>query len=197
MSDLLNQSPPWVRSVFEHTWAPMQAMASQIRPFPQSIWDWLLKSDGGYVAICAEDSRYEPGPVIVRHRRVQNVAYVSIEDLAQDNDRPLHVIGHLLDHYLGCDGDADGPWLSEGGGATFKWQEAGERLPRMFTLGYGVDEIARTEVREYFAQSLAFYCRNRERLNVADPQICKWFRSTLWNEAFWRDDAKRDMGNEG
>lgn len=195
--DLLSQSPPWVRSVFEHTWAPMEAMANQIRPFPQSVWDWLLRWDGGYVAICTGDSRYEPDPAIVRHRRVRNVAYVSIEDLAQGNDRPLHVIGHLLDHYLGCVGDADGPWLSEGGGVTPPWREAGDRLPRLFALGYGVDEIARTNVREYFAQSLALYCRNRERLNVADPQICKWFRSTLWNEAFWRDDGKRHRGKEG
>jgi hypothetical protein len=175
----------------------MEAMASQIHPLPKTTWDWLLSWDGGYVAICAEDSRYEPGPAIIRHRRVQNVAYVSIEDLAEDNGQPLHVIGHLLDHYLGCGGDADGPWLSDGGGTTPRWQDAGERLPRLFALGYGVDEIARTNVREYFAESLAFYCRHRERLNMTDPQICKWFRSTVWNEAFWRDDETRHKGNEG
>ena len=65
------------------------------------------------------------------------------------------------------------------------WKEAGARLPGLFALGYGVDEVAQSSIREYFAQSLAFYCQDRRRLNVADPQIHKWFRSTLWDEAFW------------
>jgi hypothetical protein len=109
-----------------------------------------------------------------------------VEDLAADNEVPLHVIGHLIDHYLGCAGEPDSQWLTEGGGVLVHWREAGARLQHLFALGYGVDEVARSSVREYFAQSLALYCLDRQRLNVADPQICKWFRSTLWNEAFWR-----------
>jgi hypothetical protein len=110
---------------------------------------------------------------------VENVAYVSVKDLARGNEQPLHVVGHLIDHYLGCDGDLEGSWLSGGGGVTPSWQQAGERLMRLFSLGYGIDEVARSSVRDYFAQSLAIYCQDRQRLNVADPQICKWFRSTL------------------
>jgi hypothetical protein len=66
-----------------------------------------------------------------------------------------------------------------------RWREAGARLQRLFALGYGVDKVTRSNIRDYFAQSLALYCLDRQRLNVADPQICKWFRSTLWNQAFW------------
>jgi hypothetical protein len=95
------------------------------------------------------------------------------------------VLGHLIDHYLGCGGAADGHWLSEGGGVTPAWQAAGARLPALFALGYGLDEVAQSNARDYFAQSLALYCRDRQRLNVADPQIDKWFRNTLWNDAFW------------
>jgi hypothetical protein len=194
--DLLNQSPPWVRGVFDHSWAPMQALAQQLHCLPTALWQCLLGWDSGYVAICTGESRYTPGPATIRHQRVKHMAYVSVEDLAEDNHQPLHVIGHLIDHHLGCGGQAGGAWLSDGGGATFRWQEAGERLPRLFALGYGVDEIARTNVRDYFAQSLALYCRSREHLTVTDPQICKWFRSTLWDEAFWRDYGTRDKGNE-
>jgi hypothetical protein len=56
----------------------------------------------------------------------------------------------------------------------------------MFALGYGVDEAARSNVGDYLAQSLAIFCRDRPSLNVADPLIYKWFRSTLWNRAFWQ-----------
>ena len=76
-------------------------------------------------------------------------------------------------------------WLSEGGGVTSSWEQAGKRLQSRFCLGYGIDDEALSSVQDYFAQSLAYYCRDRRRLNVADPQIYKWFRSTLWSDSFW------------
>jgi hypothetical protein len=142
--------------------------------------------DGGFVAVCTGDSYYRPGPVTVRNSLLHNVAFVAIEDLARENERPLHVLGHLIDHYLGCSGKDAGPWLSEGGGVYPLWQQAGSRVSRLFALGYAVDEVAQSSVRDYFAQSLALYCRDRERLNVADPQIDKWLHSTLWTAAFWQ-----------
>lgn len=183
--EVLVQSPPWVRGVFDHSWAPMEALAQQVRCLPGALWDFLLSCDGGFAAISTEDSRYVPGPGILRGRHVRNVAILSVKDLARDNERALHVLGHLVDHYLGCYGDGDGPWLSGGGGVTPGWQEAGARLLRLFDLGYGADEVARSNRRDYFGQSLALYCRDRQGLNVADPQITKWLRSTLWNEATW------------
>jgi hypothetical protein len=188
----LIQSPPWVRSVFDRTWAPMEALAQQIDPLPQHLWRYLLQRSGGFVSIGRGESRYVPGPGSVRHRPVHNVALVSAKDLAERNERPLHVIGHLIDHYLGCGGIPDGPWLSAGKGMTATWQQAGARLLPLFDLGYGVDEVAQADVRDYFAQSLAIYCLDRQRLNVADPQIYKWFRSTLWDEAFWRAQEEEE-----
>jgi hypothetical protein len=186
MPGLLVQAPPWVRGVFDHTWAPMEALAQQLRPLPSALWGYLSDCAGGFAAISTGESRYVPGPAAIGQQQVCNAALLSVEDLARNNERPLHVIGHLVDHYLGCQGTADGPWLSEGGGETLGWQQAGNHLLRLFTLGYGVDEVALSSVRDYFAQSLAIYCRDRQRLNVADPQIHKWLRSTLWNKAFWR-----------
>ncbi|MFC2036481.1 hypothetical protein ACFLYD_00715 [Chloroflexota bacterium] len=186
MPRLLIQAPPWVRGVFDHAWAPMEALARQVSCLPPSLLDFLLTCTGGYVAICAGESRYVAGAAPLRPEQVSNVAFVSVEDLAADNERPLHVIGHLVDHHLGCAGEPNAVWLSEGGGVIPGWHEAGARLLRIFALEYGVDEIAQSNSREYLAQSLAHYCRDRRRLNVADPQICKWFRSTLWNESFWQ-----------
>lgn len=186
MPGLLLQTSPRVRGVFDHAWAPMEALAQQLHHLPFALWNHLLDHAGGFVAISVGESRYVPGPATIGRQQVQNVAFVSVEDLAQDNERPLHIIGHLVDHYLGCGGDPQGSWLSEGGGTTPNWQQAASRLPRLFALGYGVDKVALSNVRDYFAQSLAIYCRDRQRLNVADPQIHKWLHSTLWNEAFWR-----------
>jgi hypothetical protein len=74
-----------------------------------------------------------------------------------------------------------------------EWQLAGERLPRLFSLGYAVDNVAESSVQDYFAQSLALYCRERQHLNTADPQIYKWLRTTLWDKGFWRA-GKRHRG---
>jgi hypothetical protein len=117
-----------------------------------------------------------------------------VEDLARGNERTLYVLGHLVDHHLGCGGDAGGLWLSGGGGTTPVWKEAGARLPRIFALGYAADEVARSNPRDYFAQSLALYCRDRQGLEVADPQITKWLRSTLCAKGFWRA-VRREAGS--
>ena len=188
MPDLLSQSPPWVRGVFDHSWAPMRALARQVNLLPSHIWRKLQAWESGYAAICTGDSEYVPGPASIRHQRLANIAFVSIEDLAVDNERPLHVLGHLIDHQLGCGGDSQGRWLSDGGGASDHWRRAGQRLPELFALGHAVDQVAQSSVRDYFAQSLALFCREPQRLNVADPLIHKWFRSTLWDKALWQDD---------
>ncbi|MFN2167851.1 MAG: hypothetical protein ACK2U9_16525 [Anaerolineae bacterium] len=197
MPRLLVEASPRVRGVFDQPWAPMRVFAQEVSCLPAGLFDYLLDSVGGFVQICVGESRYEPGAAVIGQQTVQNVAYVSVEDLADGNERPLHVLAHLIDHYLGCGGEPDGPWLSEGAGVVPRWLEAGARLPRLFELGADVTwvidrgrltdaTVALTNVQDYFAQSLAYYCRDRRRLNVADPQIWKWLRTNLWNNGFWR-----------
>ena len=184
MPRLLTQAPRWVREVFDHDWAPVEALSAQAHLLPARLWDYMQDCNGGFAVICLGKSHYLPGPAMVRGQSIHNVAFVSVEDLASNNDRPLHVIGHLIDHYLGCGGDPDGPWLTGGRGLTAAWQQASSRLTSLYALGYGVDEVARASVRDYFAQSLAIYCRERQRLSVADPQVCRWLRNTLFDERF-------------
>ena len=186
MPRLLTQAPRWVREAFGHDWAPVEALSAQAHLLPAQLWDYMLSCAGGFAVICLGESYYLPGPTVVRGQSLRNIAFVSVEDLAQGNDRPLHVVGHLIDHYLGSGGDPDGPWLSDGGGATPAWQQAARRLAGLFRLDYGVDEVARSGTRDYFAQSLAIYCRDRQCLSVADPQICRWLRGTLFEERFWQ-----------
>ena len=163
----------------------MDALFDHVRLLPAGLWPYLLGCAGGYLLISPGESAYQPGPAELRGRAVHNVAYISVGDLAAGNERPLHVLGHLLDHYLGCAGDLTGPWLTAGGGCRPRWQQAAGRLPGLYALGYGVDDVARASIDDYLAQSLAIYCRDRRRLNVADPPIEKWLRTTLFDAAFW------------
>ena len=181
-----SQSPSWVRRVFEHAWAPMQALNQQLACLPPALWHFLLQYPGGFAAIVPGESRYAPGLQTVRHQPLQNVAFVSVEDLARESERTLYIFGNLIDHHLGCGGESEGSWLSEGGGTTDNWRDAGARVASLYALGYAVDDKAESSLRGYFAQSLAIYCQDERRLNVADPQIHKWFRTTLWSESFWR-----------
>lgn len=196
LPNVLSQATPWIRGVFDHSWAPMRAMEALIDQLPPRLWSQLLVWESGYVAISASESCYVPGPSRLRHQQVTNVAFVSVEDLALGNERPLHVLGHLIDHHLGCTGELEGLWLSGGGGVSPGWRRAGKQLPDLFALGYAVDAIAQSGVRDYFAQSLALYCLERQRLNVADPLIYKWLRNTLWSDTLWKELPDIGKGNE-
>jgi hypothetical protein len=85
---LLIEAPPWVRGRFDHAWAPMMALAGQIRALPAALWDWLLLWPGGYAVVCTGESRYVPGINQVGPERLENVAFVSVEDLATENEQP-------------------------------------------------------------------------------------------------------------
>jgi hypothetical protein len=164
----------------------MQAFAREVDCLPPQLWPFLLDHDGGWIVIHPGSSRYVVGPVEVAGFDRQNVVFVSVEELARGDEMPLQSVGHLVDHYLGCGGDPDGAWLSAGGGLEPAWREAGERLQRLFALGHAIDEAAAASVQAYVARSLAWYCHRPHDLNVADPNIWKWFRATLWDDGFWR-----------
>lgn len=182
----LDEVSGWAREVYEHEWAPVQMLSRWLSCLPARLWDALLQWESGYALLWAGESTYEPGEIEFRGRLHYGVARLSLADCAgRAPNRVLHVIGHLVDHHLGCGGEAEGAWLSEGGGVTAAWREAGQQVPRLFALGYGYDEVAQSGLRDYFAQSLVAYCRERQALNVADPQIARWFRATLWSSRFW------------
>jgi len=174
----------------------MQALAGALDCLPAQLWSFLLSHDGGWIVVHPGPSRYVVGPARIAGHDRRNVASISVEDLARGGEMPLHVVGHLVDHYLGCAGDPGGAWLSHGGGLEPAWRAAGERLGRLFALGHAVDEAAAASIEDYFARSLACYCRRPRELNVADPNIWKWFRATLWDDGFWHATVPRPPGAE-
>ena len=59
-------------------------------------------------------------------------------------------------------------------------------MRELFPLGYGFDKAACREAQSYFARSVALYLHDRRALNVADPQIERLLRTTVFSGAFWR-----------
>jgi hypothetical protein len=189
---VLAQALPATRRRFAHAWAPTAVVVRQVRCLPPALQAYLQSCASGWLVIGAQPSTYRPGEQTLHGRTLHNVAYLSVDDLATGDPSPLHAIAHLIDHHLGCRGAPDGPWFSDGGGPTAGWRQVGARIPGLFALGYAVDAIAAGNVRDYLAQSLALFCLERQRLNVADPQIYKLLRSSLLSDGFWRgQDRKR------
>ncbi len=182
----LASSPPAVRNRFESDWAPVNALARRLSCFPAGLLRFLTECDTGHIVLAARDFHYVEGEQTIGGRSLLNVAYVCIGDLADDSRRPWHVVAHLLDHLMGCGGQPGGDWLSDGGGLLPRWREVGKRIHRLFPLGYSPDEVAADDARDYFAQSVAWYCHDRQRLNVADPPMEKLLKTTIMNDAFWR-----------
>ena len=192
MPGALDEIAEPARGEFAHEWAPVQLLGRRMACLPAGLWEALLRWESGYSVLIVGESRYEPGQFDFRGRTLHGVALISLEDLAgRAPGRVLHAMAHLVDHHLGCGGRPEGDWLSEGGGMTDEWREAGLQLMRLFALGYGYDVVAQSGARDYFAQSLAAYCRERRALNVADPQVVRWFRTTLWSPRFWERDRGR------
>ena len=182
----LESSPPTVRRSFESDWAPVNALARRLRCFPVGLLRFLAEHDAGHIVLAARDFHYVEGEQTVRGRSLCNVAYVCVGDLTDESERPWHVVAHLLDHLMGCGGQPGGTWLSDGSGLTPRWREVGQRIHKLFPLGYGIDEAAQPNARDYFAQSVAWVCYDRQRPNVADPPMEKLLRTTSMNDAFWR-----------
>lgn len=175
---------------FDNPWAAVEALARQLHPFPSGLLRFWAAQERGHVLIGPRDGGYVPGPQPCGRRTLDGVAHVALADLAAANDRPLELIGYLLDHLLGCRGALAGAWLSDGGGITPRWQEVGRQVQELFALGYGQSAAARQDAHAYFAQGLAAYCRHRQALNVADPRLERLLRRTVMSDAFWLSEEE-------
>ena len=175
---------------FDNPWAAVEALTRQLRPFPSGLLRFWAAQERGHVLIGPRDGGYVPGPQPCGRRTLDGVAHVALADLAATNDRPRVLIGHLLDHLLGCGGADEGAWLSDGGGITPRWQEVGQRVRELFALGYGQSEAAQSDAHVYLAEGLAAYCRERRAFNTADPLLERLLRHTVMADAFWLSEEE-------
>jgi hypothetical protein len=183
---VLDLAPPEVQRQFVHLWATLDELSVRLKELPTGLVRFWLQQPTGHVVITHLASHYEPGEYRLKHHVLSNVAFVGISDLAQGSLEALVPIGHWLDHLLGNAGAEEGPWLSQGGGASVALQEVGAHVTELFALGHGFDAQACRDARTYFARSLALYWHDRRALNAADPLLERLLRTTLCADAFWR-----------
>jgi len=183
---LLENCSRHIAEQFDSLWAPAEKLARHLHRLPTSLVRFLTRTPRGHMVITPGAPNYEPGVQLLRGRELEAVAFVSLTDLVEDPLHTLHVVGHLLDHLLGCRGAPTGRWLSDGHGVNPSWAEIGQQIPALYELGYAVDNIAMAGPRQYFARSVAWYIYDRCQLNVADPQIERLLRQTVFDEAFCR-----------
>jgi hypothetical protein len=182
---LLDLVPAEVSKGFGSTWAPVQALQARLHVLPAPLlWFWA-EHERGHVLIGPDDLGYIPGLQRCGQRTLDCVAHVSLQSLAAGGHRPLVLVGHLIDHLLGCHGEPDGRWLSAGGGVCSHWRDVGRQVAEFSQLGYGRAEVANQDPTAYFAQGLADWCHDRVALNVADPLLEKLLSRTVMNPAFW------------
>ncbi|HIC90051.1 MAG TPA: hypothetical protein EYP04_11715 [Anaerolineae bacterium] len=186
---MLARVPTAISEHFSSPWAPAQLLVKQLAPLPVGLLRWWASHSCGHVLIGTRASGYEPGGVVIRSKELRGVAYIRVTDLVKPDWELLVPIGRLLDHLLGCDCDEAGTWLSDGGGTTKALREVGQRLQRLFPLGYGLSQAAQNDPHAYFAEGFAYYCHDRRALNVVDPVLERLLRTTLMHERFWQQSS--------
>lgn len=164
----------------------LRALMQQIHPLPVVLLHWWAAHPRGHVVITTDARGYVPGPQIAGAYALDGVVWVAADTLLAGETDSLAAIAHLLDHLLGCNGEAEGAWLSAGGGITPAWRETGARLRDLFALGYGPTAETRADPRAYFAWGFVLSLREPRALNVADPRLERLLRTTLLDDDFWR-----------
>lgn len=180
-----NEVPSGIHPLFDNPWSLATHLGRHLAKLPRPCLRFLADHPRGHLVIAPGSSRYAEGAQPVGRQELSDVAHVGLQELVEGRHGVWRPVGQLLDHLLGCHGEPGGPWLSDGHGISPPWEEVGHRLHALFPLNYGVDELARSHLHLYLAQSLGWYILDRRRLEVADPLITRLLRTTLLDERFW------------
>ena len=143
--------------------------------------------------ITAADEGYCADLRTIGERSLEATALVPMHQVVHQPRQAALLALLPLDHLLGCDGDPSGPWLSEGGGRSPRWQRVGEEIATLFALGYGISEAGRHDPHIYLAEALWMAIHERQRLNIADPKLDRLLHASLLSAPFWRN-FQREAG---
>lgn len=179
-----------VQRRFPSGWSAALAVTALLSGLPEIAVRWWAGQPDGHILLTADEDSYlfSAG---VDGKELLAVACVPMNWLTTDKTGVLAAALRPLDHLLGCDGAADGRWLSDGGGVTPRWQQIGAQIARLFPLGYGESEASRLHPHAFFAEGLAQAITHRQSLNTSNPKLERLLGSSLLSPTFWQRNLPR------
>jgi hypothetical protein len=184
--DALARSRGDVQERLPSSWQAAIEIAAQWRGLPEDALLWWAEQPTGHILLTAGESGYSADPLEHAGDMLVGVALIPLRQILYQRDQAaIHAI-LPLDHLLGCGGDGEGRWLSEGGAIHPRWARIGGQIADLFALGYGLSEAGRQDPHIYLAEGLWTAIHDRRRLNLADPKLDRLLRSSLLSAPFWR-----------
>jgi len=184
--EALDRSPARVRSAFDSIWAPLDHLLDLLAPLPSGLLRLWLDGQGGHVVLVSDGSGYTPGTQTWRERAFRGLTTIALTDLLDGGDALWQPFLMMLDHLMGSDSAADGPWLSDGAGMTATLAEMGTHLHRALSLGYGHEALSADEPHSYLSACWSLYLRDPRALNAIDPLTERRLRNTLMSADWWQ-----------
>lgn len=175
-----------VQARFPSGWSAAIEMARLLDGLPEEAIGWWAEQPQGHLILTAAEDSYA-ATLLVDDEELQGIAQLPMAWLLEKPARGLAAALRPLDHLLGCGGQADGCWLSDGGGISPRWQRVGKEIAALFSLGNGVTEASRQDSHTYLAEGLALALTDRRWLNTQDPKLERLLGTTLLADGFWRN----------
>lgn len=191
-TDALARSRGDVQERLSSSWQAAIEIAHQLRGLPEDAFLWWAEQPAGHILLTADERGYSRAPLVHAGDTLCGVAFIPLRQILYERQQAAITAILPLDHLLGCGGEADGRWLSEGNSIHPRWARIGNQIAALFTLGYGLSEAACRDPHHYLAEGLWTSIHDRRRLNLADPKLDRLLRSSLLSSPFWQR-FRRDL----
>jgi hypothetical protein len=181
-----------VQERLSSSWQAAIEIANQLHGLPEDALLWWAEQPAGHLLLTADESGYSSEPLDHAAGSLRGVALIPLRQILYDQEGAAIRAFLPLDHLLGCGGDRDGHWLSEGNSLYPRWSRIGGQIADLFALSYGLSEAGCRDPHHYLAEGLWTAIHDRRRLNVADPKLERLLKSSLLSAPFWRK-FRRDL----
>jgi hypothetical protein len=199
-TDALARSRGDVHERLSSSWQAAIEIAHQLRGLPEDAFFWWAEQPAGHILLTADERGYSRDALEHAGQTLRGVAFVPLGQILYERTQATISALFPLDHLLGCGAEADGQWLSEGGGVHPRWAKIGKQIAQLFDLDYGLSVAGCRDPHHYLAEGLWTALHDRRRLNLADPKLDRLLRSSLLSSPFWhkfRRDLNADWAGLG
>jgi hypothetical protein len=170
------------RARYGHIWEAAEELLRDLEVLPLGLLRIWENGARGHIVFTHRRSVYQPGLQEWQGSMLDGVCYLSLDTWRSDPQDAWMALLNLVDHLLGSDALAGGPWFSDGAGLTASLGRLGASFQRAHALGYGHQALGIATARQYFAATLWLYLRDSRRLQTLDPLLYKLYHFSLMRE---------------